>query len=257
MKSLIVSLVAVTCFAANAMAQSVAAVVEDPLLIADLVTWRQEVMKRADKMEEQQQQIIEKQSLTVVALNYIHAIEKEWLDYLNTCANTVNGVMDIVTIGEKLYEIPNLLVDIMEVVKDEPTGAVKEGAILLFKHLNKQSKDVLLEIPAMYRDCVNIIDNLVLNGKRSVSKDSLNLIYNVEGNEDMTYHKASLLNSYERLSLISQIKAKVNRLHWRLNMMKYELKYLTWWDVLYAFDRETVYFIWGNENAYKRVLASF
>ena len=257
MKSLIVSLVAVTCFAANANAQSVATIVEDPLLIADLVTWRKEVMKRADKMEEQQQEIIAKQSLTVTALNYIHSIEKEWLDYLNTCANTVTGVMDIVSIGEKLYEMPKLLVDVLEVVKEEPSGAAKEGAILLFKHLNKQSSDVLLEIPKMYNECKDIIDKLVLNGKKAISKDSLDLQYHVEDNEDMSYHKASLLNSYERISLIRQIKEKVNLLHWRLSMMKYELKYLTWWDVLYAFDRETVFFIWGNEAAYKRVLASF
>ena len=142
-------------------------------------------------------------------------------------------------------------------MRDKPSGGLKQAAITLFEAYHKEQTSLIVKIPKTIANCKTIISKLVLNGKSAISKDSLNFQFNVEEDPAMSYHKASLLNSYERLSLLNQMKAELRDLNWKIRLTTYGVKYATWWGVFRAFDPESYYFYVDAERICRHVISTF
>ena len=111
--------------------------------------------------------------------------------------------------------------------------------------------------PAIFRVEHTLERQLVLNGKSAISRDSLNIQFNVEQDSAMSYHKASLLNSYERLALLNELKHELTDLNWKIRLNTYGVKYATWWGVFRAFDPESYYFYVDAERICRHVISTF
>ena len=187
----------------------------------------------------------------------LHKLEDQYLDYLKTCANTVENVEQLWDIAAELIELPQNLEKLGKAMRDKPSGGLKQAAITLFEAYHKEQTSLIVKIPKTIANCKTIISKLVLNGKSAISKDSLNFQFNVEEDPAMSYHKASLLNSYERLSLLNQMKAELRDLNWKIRLTTYGVKYATWWGVFRAFDPESYYFYVDAERICRHVISTF
>lgn len=257
MKSRIVSIIVMITMTLTTHAQSVAQFTTDPILTAAIETMHQGLKDLGNKMHNDMKEVAVSQGLIYTSLEKLHTLENTYLDYLQTCANTVENIADIVDIAKELYKLPNNIIEMGQEMRKEPIGVIKKGSIMLFKVLNKQRNEMLLKIPETFIECKEIINNLVLNGKMAISKDSLASFYQINEDNGMTYHRASLLNSYERMNLIRQVKARIQALNYEIYMMRYELKCLSWWDVLYAFDPMAFGLYFDSKYCYQRVLNTF
>lgn len=254
MKSRIVSLIAAGFFTFTTYAQTL---VFDPTVWAAIEAMRSESKEIGEKQEEQMTKMQAAQALVAVELEKIHKIEDQWLDYLKTCDNTVQNLQQIWNIAKELYDLPNNLNDLLKAMEYKPSGAVKESAVLLLKAYHKDKNSLIMKVPATINNCKVILGKLVLNGKSAISKDSLNIQFNVEGNDNMSYHEASLLNSYERIGLLNQLQSELSSLNWRIRCTITGVKYATWWDVLEAFDWQTYSFYVNSKYICERVIRTF
>ena len=159
----------------------------------------------------------------------LHKLEDQWLDYLKTCANTVQNVEQLWDIADELIELPKNLEKLGQAMKDKPSGGLKQAAITLFEAYHKEQTSLIIKIPKTIANCKTIISQIVLNGKSAIHKDSLNFQFNVEQDSAMSYHKASLLNSYERIALLNELKHELSDLNWKIRLTTYGVKYSTWW----------------------------
>ena len=166
-------------------------------------------------------------------------------------------VEQIWDIAEELIELPKNLENLGKAIRDKPSGGLKQAAITLFEAYHKEQTSLLVKVPKTIANCKKIIGQLVLNGKSAISRDSLNIQFNVEQDSAMSYHKASLLNSYERLALLNQLKHELTDLNWKIRLNTYGVKYATWWGVFRAFDPESYYFYVDAERICRHVISTF
>ena len=236
---------------------SAQAIVTDPTVTA-AVTLDMETTKSIG--EDQKKEMTKMQAAMLVVdaqLAAIHKLEDQWLDYLKTCANTVENLEQLWDIAEELIELPTNLENLGRAMRDKPSGALKQAAITLFEAYHKEQSSLLVKVPKTIGNCKKIISQLVLNGKSAIHKDSLNFQFNVEQDSAMSYHKASLLNSYERIALLNELKHELTDLNWKIRLNTYGVKYATWWGVFKAFDPESYYFYLDAERICKQVIRTF
>ncbi len=253
-KRLALSFLAAMAMSLNISAQ---AIVSDPT-VAAAVTLDMETTKNIG--EDQKKEMTKMQAAMLVVdaqLAALHKLEDQWLDYLKTCANTVENVEQLWDIAEELIELPTNLENLVKAMQDKPSGALKQAAITLFEAYHKEQTSLLVKVPKTIANCKKIISQIVLNGKSAIHKDSLNFQFNVEQDSAMSYHKASLLNSYERIALLNELKHELSDLNWKIRLNTYGVKYATWWGVFRAFDPESYYFYIDAERICKQVINTF
>ena len=232
-------------------------IVSDPT-VAAAVTLDMTTQKSIGDDQKKEMTKIEAAQLIVDAqLAALHKLENQWLDYLKTCANTVENVQQLWDIAEELIELPKNLEKLGNAMKDKPSGGLKQAAITLFEAYHKEQTSLIVKIPKTISNCKTIISQIVLNGKSAIHKDSLNFQFNVEQDSAMSYHKASLLNSYERIALLNELKHELSDLNWKIRLTTYGVKYATWWGVFRAFDPESYYNYVDAERICKQIISTF
>ena len=233
------------------------AIVSDPTVAAAITL---DLSTQKDIQDDTKKEMTKIQAAMLVIdtqMAALHKLEDQYLDYLKTCANTVENVEQLWDIAAELIELPQNLEKLGKAMRDKPSGGLKQAAITLFEAYHKEQTSLIVKIPKTIANCKTIISKLVLNGKSAISKDSLNFQFNVEEDPAMSYHKASLLNSYERLSLLNQMKAELRDLNWKIRLTTYGVKYATWWGVFRAFDPESYYFYVDAERICRHVISTF
>ena len=254
MKSRIASIILSTALSLSATAQGL---VEDPTVAAavtaDMVTQK----SIGDDTKKEMTKIQAAMLVIDAQMAALHKLEDQYLDYLKTCANTVEHVEQIWDIAEELIELPKNLENLGKAIRAKPSGGLRQAAITLFEAYHKEQTSLLVKVPKTIANCKKIIGQLVLNGKSAISRDSLNIQFNVEQDSAMSYHKASLLNSYERLALLNQLKHELTDLNWKIRLNTYGVKYATWWGVFRAFDPESYYFYVDAERICRHVISTF
>ena len=254
MKSRIASIILSTALSLSATAQGL---VEDPTVAAavtaDMVTQK----SIGDDTKKEMTKIQAAMLVIDAQMAALHKLEDQYLDYLKTCANTVEHVEQIWDIAEELIELPKNLENLGKAIRDKPSGGLKQAAITLFEAYHKEQTSLLVKVPKTIANCKKIIGQLVLNGKSAISRDSLNIQFGVSQDSAMSYHKASLLNSYERLALLNQLKQELTDLNWKIRLNTYGVKYATWWGVFRAFDPESYYFYVDAERICRHVISTF
>ena len=233
------------------------AIVSDPTVAAAITL---DMTTQKDIQDDTKKEMTKIQAAMLVIdtqMAALHKLEDQYLNYLKTCANTVENVEQLWDIAAELIELPQNLEKLGKAMRDKPSGGLKQAAITLFEAYHKEQTSLIVKIPKTIANCKTIISKLVLNGKSAISKDSLNFQFNVEEDPAMSYHKASLLNSYERLSLLNQMKAELRDLNWKIRLTTYGVKYATWWGVFRAFDPESYYFYVDAERICRHVISTF
>ena len=233
------------------------AIVSDPTVAAAITL---DMTTQKDIQDDTKKEMTKIQAAMLVIdtqMAALHKLEDQYLDYLKTCANTVENVEQLWDIAAELIELPQNLEKLGKAMRDKPSGGLKQAAITLFEAYHKEQTSLIVKIPKTIANCKTIISKLVLNGKSAISKDSLNFQFNVEEDPAMSYHKAGLLNSYERLSLLNQMKAELRDLNWKIRLTTYGVKYATWWGVFRAFDPESYYFYVDAERICRHVISTF
>ena len=233
------------------------AIVSDPTVAAAITL---DMTTQKDIQDDTKKEMTKIQAAMLVIdtqMAALHKLEDQYLDYLKTCANTVENVEQLWDIAAELIELPQNLEKLGKAMRDKPSGGLKQAAITLFEAYHKEQTSLIVKIPKTIANCKTIISKLVLNGKSAISKDSLNFQFDIEENPAMSYHKASLLNSYERLSLLNQMKTELRDLNWKIRLTTYGVKYATWWGVFRAFDPESYYFYVDAERICRHVISTF
>ena len=82
-------------------------------------------------------------------------------------------------------ELPKNLENLGKAIRDKPSGGLKQAAITLFEAYHKEQTSLLVKVPKTIANCKKIIGQLVLNGKSAISRDSLNIQFNVEQDSAM------------------------------------------------------------------------
>lgn len=254
MKSRIVSIIFTATLAFQASAQGL---VEDPTVAAAIGVQTATLKEVGDETNKEMSKIEAAQLIIDTQLAAIHKLEDQYLDYLKTCANTVENVEQLWDIAEELIELPTNLQKLVKAMRDKPSGGLKQAAITLFEAYHKEQTSLLVKVPKTITNCKKIIGQLVLNGKSAISRDSLNIQFNVDQDSSMSYHKASLLNSYERIAMLNELKHELTDLNWKIRLTTYGVKYATWWGVFRAFDPESYYFYVDAERICKHVISTF
>lgn len=254
MKSRIANLI-IACFAALEI--NAQAVVTDPTVAAAIGADAVVQKEIQDDVKKEMTKIEAAQLLVGVEIDALHKLEDQWLDYLKTCANTVENVEQLWDIAEELIEMPKNLEELVKAMRDKPSGGLKQAAITLFEAYHKEETSLLVKVPKTIANCKRIIGQIILNGKSAISRDSLNIQFNVEADSAMSYHKASLLNSYERIAMLNEIKAELRDLNWKIKLTTYGVKYATWWGVFRAFDPYSYYCYVDAERICREVIKTF
>lgn len=248
------------CLMAVAMLMAMTAnaqVYTDPVLTGTVIEAKNNL---ENTHEEANKEINKLQAAMVVVdagLVKIYEVENTWLDYLKTCYNTVQNAHQIVRISKLLVDIPNDIKKLGEAINDTPLGALKYGAVVAWSALHKEKAGFDKQMKQTYINTIKIINQLVLNGKSSVNKTALDSMYNISGDTTMSYHKASLLNSRERVSLLDQLNGELSGLRYHVRSATYMIRSITWWGVWREISPETYYaFIDGKQLA-KEVIETF
>lgn len=233
------------------------AIVEDPTVTGAIALLHSTTKEIGDDQTKQMTKIEAAQLILDAQLVALHKLEDQWLDYLKTCANTVQNVEQLWDIADELIELPKNLEKLGQAMRDKPSGGLKQAAITLFEAYHKENTSLIIKIPKTISNCKTIISQIVLNGKSAIHKDSLNFQFNVEQDSAMSYHKASLLNSYERIALLNELKHELSDLNWKIRLTTYGVKYATWWGVFRAFDPESYYTYVDSERICKQIINTF
>lgn len=213
-----------------------------------------------DTHEEANKELNKLQGAMVVVdagLAKIYEVENTWLDYLKTSYNTIQNAHQIVRITKLLVEIPSDIKNLGKAIADTPEGALKYGAVVAWSALHKEKEGFDKQMKQTYINTIRIINQLILNGKSSVSKAGLDSLYNISGDTTMSYHKASLLNSRERLNLLDQLNAELSGLRYHVRSAIYMIRSITWWGVWREISPETYYAFVDGKQLAKEVIDTF
>ena len=200
-------------------------------------------------------------ALIDVNLERIHKVENQWLDYLKTSYNTIQNAHQLVDITNLLIDIPTELKELGEAMKKRPMGVLKYGAVVAYGAFHQKEGELTQQVVKSYYHTVQIIQQLILNGKSAINKDSLyNQYFDLGGgviDTNMSYHKASLLNSYERLNLLDQLRGELTALKNTIRQTKYMINSITWWGVWRGISAETYWAFINGEQLVKQVIATY
>lgn len=233
------------------------AIVEDPTVTGAITLLHSTTKEIGDDQTKQMTKIEAAQLILDAQLTALHKLEDQWLDYLKTCSNTVQNVEQLWDIAEEPIKLPENLKKLGQAMRNKPSGGLKQAAITLFKAYHKENTSLIVKIPKTINNCKTIISQIVLNGKSAISKDSLKFQFNVEKDSAMSYYKASLLNSYERIIFLNQLRHELEDLNWKIRVTTYGVKYATWWGGFRAFDPESYYTFIDTERICKKIINTF
>ena len=155
------------------------AIVSDPTVAAAITL---DMTTQKDIQDDTKKEMTKIQAAMLVIdtqMAALHKLEDQYLDYLKTCANTVENVEQLWDIAAELIELPQNLEKLGKAMRDKPSGGLKQAAITLFEAYHKEQTSLIVKIPKTIANCKTIISKLVLNGKSAISKDSLNFQFNV------------------------------------------------------------------------------
>lgn len=173
------------------------------------------------KREKTQQKIIAAEAAVTVAMDRMHKVEDQMLDYLSNAQGAMQNLYQIKRAAELVTtEIPQN----MNLVKQSLPGHLKGTAIALL--VSDELTDAATQMASLYP----FMKQLVTSGSYNVSD------YDEKGNPVNKKHKVNLLNSAERYYVANEVVSKLESINTDLWLLAWQIRTYSWNDLWYGLD---------------------
>ena len=212
MKRELVSLLSLLVFSSGCFAQQI-----DPALTGAVAAQSAMLNRLFSKREKTQKKIIAAETAVTVAMDRMHKVEDQMLDYLQNAQGAMQNLYQIKRAAELVTtEIPQN----MNLVRQSLPGHLKGTAIAML--VSDELTDAATQMASLYP----FMKQLVTSGS-----------YNVTGADGKNEkHKINLLNSAERYYVANEVVTKLEDINTDLWLLAWQIRTMSWNDLWYGLD---------------------
>ena len=206
MKRELVSLLSLLVFSGGCFAQQT-----DPVLTGAVAAQSVMLEKIFSDREKTQKKIIAAEAAVTVAMERMHKVEDQMLEYLQNAQGAMQNLYQIKRAAELVTtEIPQN----MNLVRQSLPGHLKGTAIAML----------------VSDELTDAATQLVTSGSYNVSD------YDEKGNPVNKKHKVNLLNSAERYYVANEVVTKLEDINTDLWLLAWQIRTFSWNDLWYGLD---------------------
>ena len=189
----------------------------DPTLTAAVGAQSAMLNSLFSKREKTQKKIIAAETAVTVAMDRMHKVEDQMLEYLSNAQGAMQNLYQIKRAAELVTtEIPQN----MNLVKKSLPGHLKGTAIAIL--VSDELTDAATQMASLYP----FMKQLVTSGS-----------YNVTGADGKNEkHKINLLNSAERYYVANEVVTKLEDINTDLWLLAWQIRTMSWNDLWYGLD---------------------
>ena len=203
----------------------------DPALTATVIAQTTELKNIHKKRKKTQEKIIAAEAAVTVALDRVHSVEEQMLNYLSNAQGAMQNLYQIKRAGELVAkEIPqncNLLL--------KSVGSNLKGTAIAAM-VSDELADAATQMAALYP----FMKQLVTSGKYDVT--------GADGKNEK--HKVNLLNSSERYYIANEVVSRLEAINTDLFILAWQVRTLSWNDLWFSLDPEG----WANVMSGKNII---
>ena len=189
----------------------------DPTLTAAVIAQTEELKSVYKKRKKTQEQIIAAEAAVTVALDRVHKVENQMLEYLSNAQGAMQNLYQIKRAAELVAtEIPKNC----DLLRKSVAGHIKGTAIAAL--VSDELKDAALQMTALYP----FMKQLVTSGSYDVE--------NADGTTEK--HKVNLLNSAERYYVANEVVTRLETINTDLWLLAWQVRTLSWNDLWFRLD---------------------
>jgi hypothetical protein len=205
----------------------------DPTLTGAVVTQSEMLKKIFKDREKTQQKIITAEAAVGVAMERVHNVEDQMLDYLGNVQGAMQNLYQIKRATELVgVEIPRN----MSLLRQSVKGNLKGTSIALL--VSDELTDAATQMATLYP----FMKQLVTSGSYTVTN---------AGGKD-TKHKVNLLSSAERYYIANEVVTRLESINTDLWLLSWQVQTLSWNDLWYGLDPEG----WASVMSGKAIVKS-
>ena len=212
MKRQLVCLISLLVFSNVCFAQQ-----SDPVLTGAVAAQSAMLQKIFKDREKTQKKIIAAETAVAVAMDRMHKVEDQMLEYLQNAQGAMQNLYQIKRAAELVTtEIPQN----MNLVRQSLPGHLKGTAIAML--VSDELTDAATQMASLYP----FMKQLVISGS-----------YNVTGADGKNEkHKINLLNSAERYYVANEVVTKLEDINTDLWLLAWQIRTMSWNDLWYGLD---------------------
>jgi len=212
MKRQLVCLISLLVFSNVCFAQQ-----SDPVLTGAVAAQSAMLQKIFKDREKTQKKIIAAETAVAVAMDRMHKVEDQMLEYLQNAQGAMQNLYQIKRAAELVTtEIPQN----MNLVRQTLPGHLKGTAIAML--VSDELTDAATQMASLYP----FMKQLVTSGS-----------YNVTGADGKNEkHKINLLNSAERYYVANEVVTKLEDINTDLWLLAWQIRTMSWNDLWYGLD---------------------
>jgi hypothetical protein len=212
MKRQLVCLISLLVFSNVCFAQQ-----SDPVLTGAVAAQSAMLQKIFKDREKTQKKIIAAETVVAVAMDRMHKVEDQMLEYLQNAQGAMQNLYQIKRAAELVTtEIPQN----MNLVRQSLPGHLKGTAIAML--VSDELTDAATQMASLYP----FMKQLVTSGS-----------YNVTGADGKNEkHKINLLNSAERYYVANEVVTKLEDINTDLWLLAWQIRTMSWNDLWYGLD---------------------
>ena len=212
MKRQLVCLISLLVFSNVCFAQQ-----SDPVLTGAVAAQSAMLQKIFKDREKTQKKIIAAETAVAVAMDRMHKVEDQMLEYLQNAQGAMQNLYQIKRTAELVTtEIPQN----MNLVRQSLPGHLKGTAIAML--VSDELTDAATQMASLYP----FMKQLVTSGS-----------YNVTGADGKNEkHKINLLNSAERYYVANEVVTKLEDINTDLWLLAWQIRTMSWNDLWYGLD---------------------
>lgn len=193
----------------------------DPTLTGAVAAQTAMLKKVFKNREKTQKKIITAETSVALAMERMHKVEDQMLDYLQNAQGAMQNLYQIKRAAELVTtEIPQN----MNLVKKSLPGHLKGTAIALL--VSDELTDATTQMASLYP----FMKQLVTSGSYTVSD------YDASGKPVDKKHKVNLLNSAERYYIANEVVSRLENINTDLWLLAWQIRTYSWNDLWYGLD---------------------
>ena len=189
----------------------------DPVLTGAVAAQSAMLQKIFKDREKTQKKIIAAETAVAVAMDRMHKVEDQMLEYLQNAQGAMQNLYQIKRAAELVTtEIPQN----MNLVRQSLPGHLKGTAIAML--VSDELTDATTQMMSLYP----FMKQLVTSGS-----------YNVTGADGKNEkHKVNLLNSAERYYVANEVVTRLENINTDLWLLAWQIRTMSWNDLWYGLD---------------------
>ncbi len=195
----------------------------DPTLTGAVIAQSEMLKKIFNNREKTQNKIIIAETAVTAAMERMHKVEDQILDYLSNVQGAMQNLYQIKRAAElTTTEIPKN----MSLLKKSLPGHLKGTAIALL--VSDELTDAATQMASLYP----FMKQLVTSGSYTTSD------YDANGKPINQKNKVNLLNSAERYYVANEVVTKLESINTDLWLLAWQIRTMSWNDLWFGLDPE-------------------